>query len=63
MKEYSMKDWSESYKSPMTKDYQPSEKEFAGMQGNTLSYMERKERMQEKEASKIRSQKYHGRYE
>ncbi len=45
------------------KDYQPGQKEFAGaMMGKTNEYMERTDRIITKEASKIKSQAYKGRY-
>lgn len=45
------------------KDYQPGERQFAGaMMGKTNSYMERTNRTMDKEASKIKSQAYKGRY-
>ena len=62
MKEYGMKDWSQK-DDFMTKDYQPKMSEFAGMEGNTLNYIERRDRTQTKMANKVREQKYHGRYE
>jgi len=54
-------DWSKTDK-PMTKDYQPSNKEFAGMGGETLNYIGRRDRTQNAAASKVRSQEYRGRY-
>lgn len=56
-----IKDWSKTDR-PMEKDYQPSTKEFAGMEGDTLNYIERRDRTQNKEASQVRSQEYRGRY-
>lgn len=46
------------------KDYQPSKKQFAGdMMGNANRYMERTDRRMDKEASKLKSQAYKGRYD
>lgn len=46
------------------KDYQPSQKEFAGeMTGKTNSYMERTEKLIDKDAARVRSQAYKGRYD
>jgi hypothetical protein len=61
--EKNMMDWSEHYKSPMVENYHHKEKEFAGMEGKTLQYMDRKKELQSKEASKVRSQEYKGRYD
>ena len=48
----------------MDKDYQPSEAEFAGKAfGTANNYMPRKEREQKAEASKIKGQRYKGRYD
>lgn len=45
------------------KDYQPGQKEFAGaMMGKTNDYMARTDRTISKEASKVKSQAYKGRY-
>lgn len=46
------------------KDYQPSESQFAGaMMGKTNQYMERTNRSMDKEAKKVKSQAYKGRYQ
>lgn len=46
------------------KDYQPSEKEFAGaMMGKTNDYIPRKEKQMNREASQVRKQAYKGRYD
>ena len=46
------------------KDYQPSNKEFAGKEfGTTNNYMERTDRNMVKEAGKVKSQMYKGRYD
>ena len=46
------------------KDYQPTEKEFAGsMMGKANEYMERTEKTMDKAASKIKGQAYKGRYD
>ena len=61
-----MKDmYGEGYdKGMMDKDYQPSEAEFAGKAfGTANNYMPRKEREQKAEASKIKGQRYSGRYD
>ena len=43
------------------KDYQPGEKEFAGsMMGKANMYMERKERLMDKDAAQVRKQPYKG---
>jgi len=47
----------------MTENYQAPENEFTGKTGNPLNYIEKRNRIQAKEASKIRSQAYKGRYE
>lgn len=45
------------------KDYQPSEKQFAGaMMGKTNEYMARTDATMNKAASKVKSQAYKGRY-
>ena len=48
---------------PEVKSYQPSEREFAGMEGKTLNYVERRDKIQSEAASKIKSQAYKGRYD
>lgn len=59
-----IKDWSEEYKAPMTKDYQQADNQFAGNQfGTTLNYMKRQDKIQEKAAGKVKQQNYKGRYE
>jgi hypothetical protein len=64
MENYSMKHWEDEYKNPMTKDYQPSNAEFAGQQpGKTLEYVPRTEKINKAAASKVKSMQYHGRYE
>ena len=46
------------------KDYQPSMNQFAGeMTGKTNQYMERTDKIIVKEASKVKSQAYKGRYD
>lgn len=46
------------------KDYQPSMKEFAGeMPGKTTEYIARTEKRMNKDASRIKSQAYKGRYD
>lgn len=60
---YNMMDWSEKYKSPMVESYQPKEREFAGSEGKTLNYIERRDRIQGEAASKIKNQAYKGRYD
>lgn len=46
------------------KDYQPGEKEFAGkMSGKTTEYISRTEKHMNKDAGRVRSQAYKGRYE
>jgi hypothetical protein len=46
------------------KDYQPSEKQFAGKQfGKANDYMARKDKQMNSDAAKIRSEAYKGRYE
>lgn len=46
------------------KDYQPSMKQFAGeMAGKTTQYMERTDKIMDKEASKVKSQAHKGRYD
>ena len=46
------------------KDYQPSKAQFAGKEmGSANKYMERADRTVSKEASKIKSQAYKGRYD
>lgn len=61
---YNMKDWSEAYKAPMKESYQPSEKEYAGMQeGKTLQYIEKRDRIQAEAASMVKKQSYKGRYD
>ena len=58
-------DWEGKAKCPAYKeDYQPSNKEFAGMQeGKTTEYIARRNKTQDKMAMKVRGQNYHGRYE
>lgn len=52
------------YDEKMSKDWQPGKDEFAGeMVGKANEYVERKERLQKQEASKIRKQAYKGRYD
>ena len=64
MKENGMMDWSEKYKAPMTEDYQPSEREFAGEQmGKTVDYISRRDREQTDLARSVEKQNYRGRYE
>lgn len=49
---------------PMVESYQPSEREYAGMQpGKTVEYIERRDRIQSSEAGKVREMNYKGRYE
>lgn len=48
---------------PVVESYQPKESEFAGMEGKTLNYVERRDRLQSSEAGKVRSQEYKGRYD
>ena len=46
------------------KDYQPGEKEFAGkMMGKANDYIERTERRMDKDAGRVKSQAYKGRYD
>lgn len=46
------------------KDYQPSKKEFAGeMMGKANQYMERTEKRMDKDAGRVKSQAYKGRYD
>jgi hypothetical protein len=46
------------------KDWQPGEKQFAGkVAGKANKYMERTDATMNKEASKLRSQAYKGRYD
>ena len=46
------------------KDYQPGMKEFAGeMPGKTTEYIARSERRMDKDAGRVRSQAYKGRYD
>lgn len=46
------------------KDYQPGQKEFAGsMMGKANQYIERTEKRMDKDAGKVRSQAYKGRYD
>lgn len=46
------------------KDYQPSERQFAGKQmGKANMYMERTDRTMDKAASKVKSQAHMGRYD
>lgn len=56
-------DWSAKYKMPMTDNYQPKDSEFAGMQGKPLNYIQRRDKIQSAQASKIRSQRFPGRYD
>lgn len=59
-----MKEYEENKSGAMNKDYQPSKKEFAGeMMGKTTSYIERTEKRMVKDASRVRSQAYKGRYD
>ena len=52
------------YDKPMSKDWQPSNKEFAGKQfGTANKYLERTEKKMNKDAGKIRSQSHKGRYD
>jgi len=52
------------YKENKEKDYQPPMKQFAGdMAATTNQYMERTDKNMDKEAGKIRSQAYKGRYD
>jgi hypothetical protein len=61
---YSMADWTEKYNAPYTDNYQAKPSEYAGMQsGDTLNYIENRDRLQTGAAEKVRSQNYHGRYE
>ena len=61
MKNY---DWNGKGTNPAyTEDYQAPEAQYAGMEGNTLSYIERRNKTQVNMASKVRDQKYKGRYE
>ena len=54
----------EGYSGMSNKDYQPGEKQFAGkLMGTANKYMERTDRRMDKEASKLRSQAYKGRYD
>lgn len=54
----------EGYSGMSNKDYQPSAKQFAGKQmGTANKYMERTDRNMDKEASKVKSQAYKGRYD
>lgn len=54
----------EGYSGMSNKDYQPPAKQFAGKQmGTANKYMERTDRNMDKEAAKIRSQAYKGRYD
>jgi hypothetical protein len=63
-KDYNSMDWSEKHKSPVVESYQPSEKEFSGMQeGKTLNYIERRDRIQSEAASLVKKQTYKGRYD
>lgn len=46
------------------KDYQPSKSEFAGVEnGKTTEYISRTEKRMDKDAGRIRSQAYKGRYD
>lgn len=62
-----MKDYSGSKAGDMAckvKDYQPPMKQFAGeMTGKANMYMERHDRMLDKEASQVRKQAHKGRYD
>jgi hypothetical protein len=50
--------------SVMKKDYQPGAKEFAGsMMGKANEYIERTEKRMDKDAGRVRSQAYKGRYD
>lgn len=61
---YSKMDWSETYKEPMTSDYQPKNSEFVNTQfGKTLDYIPKRDSIQTRAASQVRSQEYKGRYE
>ena len=62
MKNYN---WEGKAKSPAyTENYQPSDREFAGKQeGKTTEYIARRDKTQDKMASKVRDQNYYGRYE
>ena len=54
----------EGSKGMSNKDYQPGMDQFAGKQmGTANKYMERADRNVAKEASKIKSQAYKGRYD
>lgn len=54
----------EGYKGMSNKDYQPGEAQFAGkMMGKANDYMARNDKTVVKEASKIKSQAYKGRYD
>lgn len=47
-----------------SKDYQPGQKEFAGsMMGKANDYIPRTERRMDKDAGRVRSQAYKGRYD
>lgn len=59
----SIKDWSASH-AMHTESYQAKDSEYAGMQsGKTDQYIERRDKMQTMQASKVKSQDWHGRYE
>lgn len=59
-----MKDKMYKDKGMMDKDYQPGMEQFAGkVFGRANDYMERHDREVNKEASKIKSQRYVGRYD
>ena len=48
---------------PVVENYQPSDREFAGQQsGGTTDYIANRDRIQDKMASQVRKQEYHGRY-
>jgi len=48
---------------PMVESYQPKEREFAGMEGKTLNYVERRDKIQGEAAAMVRKQAYKGRYD
>ena len=50
--------------SPKVKDYQPKIGEYAGVQaGKTTEYISRRDAIQGRAASKVKSQAYKGRYD
>lgn len=59
-----MKEYMSDKMDKHVKDYQPSMKEFAGVEmGKTNQYMERTEKIMDKAASKVKSMAHKGRYD